>query len=198
MTDVTVPQTKLDAVNLVLWSIGETPVNTLEVSGIRDVANAVLLLDRTTREILAQGWDFNTDENWKLSPDASKNILIPSNALSVDPVDKTRRIVERSNEGVRMLWDKDRHSWEFDAPVLVNITWGMEFDELPETARNYIATRAARQYQAGALGSELVYRFTAQHETEARTAFRREHALVRDANLLRSNPIFHRRHNPRR
>lgn len=196
MTEVTAPQTKLDAVNMVLWSIGETPVNSLDVSGIKDVALAELQLDRVTREVLSKGWDFNTDDEWELTPDQNNNILVPANALRITPCDPTKRVVVRDNGGQLMLWDKDEQSFEFTEPIEVNIVWAYEFDQIPEEARNYIAVRAARLFQAGAMGSELIFKFTELHEREALANFRRAHAKTRRANLLVRDPIFHRRHNP--
>jgi hypothetical protein len=183
---------------MVLWSIGETPVNSLAVEGIRDVALAELVLDRVTREVLSKGWDFNTDSEWEIVPDANDNLLVPANALRLDPTLKYLNYVERDNDGTRMMWDKENHTWDFDETVKFNIVWAFDFDECPETARNYIATRAARLFQAGAMGDELIYKFTEVHEAHARAEFRRAHALTRDANLLSREPAFHRQFNPRR
>lgn len=196
MTVETAPQTKLDAVNMILWSIGETPVNSLDVSGIRDVAIAELKLDETTRRVLSKGWDFNTDDDWELSPDTNGNILMPANALRVDPMDKSLRYVVRDNAGTRMFWDKDEQTWVFTDSVDCFVVWAYEFDEIPEAGRMYIATRAARAFQAGAMGSELLYKFTDRDEREALAEFRRDHALTRNANVLRRDPTFHRFYNP--
>lgn len=194
--DVDAPTTKLDAVNLILWSIGESPVNTIDNTGIKDVELAQTQLDRTTRQVLTRGWDFNSDYEWELTPDASNNILVPSDALRIDPSDKSKRFVERSNGGTRMLWDREDKTWIITEKVEVDIVWGQDFDEVPEAARMYIAVRAARLFQAGAMGSDLIYRFTSDHEAEAKADFRRAHSLTRDANLLRHDPTFRRRWNP--
>jgi hypothetical protein len=196
MTVETAPQTKLDAVNMILWSIGETPVNSLDVSGIRDVAIAELKLDETTRRVLNKGWDFNTDDEWELAADGSGHVLIPANALRVDPMDRSKRYVVRDDAGQRKFWDKDEHTYVIGETVEVKIVWAYEFDEIPESGRMYIATRAARAFQAGAMGSELLYKFTDRDEREALAEFRRDHALVRNANVLKRDPTFHRFHNP--
>jgi hypothetical protein len=200
MTAPSVPLTKLDAVNMMLASIGQAPVSTLAVSGIRDVSIAALALDNVTREVLSKGWHFNTDKNYPLSPNVDGNILVPTGALEIDPSDPTVDAVVRSNGGVRMLWDKDNLTWVFTTTVEVDVVWGYEFEELPTTMRNYIATRAARIFQSQVLGSEVLFQFTEQHESEALFLLMRAEGRTKDRNWFASgadvNRIFHRRSNP--
>ena len=51
--------TELDAINLMLSSIGSDPVSDLDETDV-DVANAKRILEDTSRNIQRQGWDFNT------------------------------------------------------------------------------------------------------------------------------------------
>jgi hypothetical protein len=79
------PLTELEAVNAMLLSIGQAPVNTLNVSGLTDVSVARDKLSEVTRRVLSRGYSFNTDDNYPLSPDAESVILIPKGALKVKP-----------------------------------------------------------------------------------------------------------------
>jgi hypothetical protein len=200
MAAVNAPLSKLDAVNMMLASIGQAPVSTLAVSGIRDVSIAALALDNTTREVLSKGWHFNTDAGYSIAPNVSGNVLVPTGALEIDPSDPTVDAVVRSNDGVLMLWDKDNQTWSFAAPVKCDIVWGFEFEALPTTMRGYIATRAARIFQSQVLGSEVLFQFTAQHEQEALFLLMRAEGRTKDRNWFRSgadvNSIFHRASNP--
>ena len=74
---------KLDAINSMLIGIGEAPVNTLN-SGLQEAEVAAIVLDTISREVQTLGWAFNTDIRYTLSPNNSKNIVLPSNALRVD------------------------------------------------------------------------------------------------------------------
>jgi hypothetical protein len=58
--------TKLEAVNTMLTSIGESPVNTITASTTTDVSIAIQILDNVSREVQSVGWYFNTDTNYKL------------------------------------------------------------------------------------------------------------------------------------
>lgn len=159
----------LDAVNVMLSSIGQAPVNSLDVAGIRDVAIAKLSLDNTNREVQTKGWSFNTDRGLELSVDESSgHILVPHGALWVRPSDASMRYVQRADNGTQKLYDTSTHSFNMSKPVKVDVIWGFPFDDIPQAARQFIATRAARIFQANVIGSDLLFRFTAEHELEAK------------------------------
>jgi hypothetical protein len=46
------------------------------------------------------------------------------------------------------------------------------WDDLPQTARQYIMVKAARAHQARVLGSESLHKFTADEEMELLIAFK--------------------------
>jgi hypothetical protein len=53
--------TELEAVNVLLTTIGEAPVNTLTGNQVTDVTVAKQVLLEISREIQSQGWHFNTE-----------------------------------------------------------------------------------------------------------------------------------------
>ena len=55
------PTTKLEAVNTMLTSIGEQPVQTDDFAGLSDAAIAAQILDNVSRAVQSRGWIFNTD-----------------------------------------------------------------------------------------------------------------------------------------
>ena len=55
---------ELDAVNSILMSVGESPVNTLTTQS-PEVAIAQTTLRQITREIQAEGWSFNSEQSVK-------------------------------------------------------------------------------------------------------------------------------------
>ena len=198
MTNPLVPQTKLDAVNQMLSSIGQAPVNSLDVTGIRDVSQAVLELDTQLRKVLTKGWSFNTDYDFPLTPDGNSNILIPASALHVDPCNPYTDYVERTNSGVRMLYDRKDRTFVIEDDVDCKVVWAFEFDEIPQHARSYIATKAARVWQAHVIGSQLLYQYTKEDELEAKITFMEMEESTEDSNMLTSptevnSVIYHRR-----
>lgn len=163
-----VPLTQLDAVNIMLLSIGQTPVNSLTVSGIKDVAIALTTLHNISRTVQTEGFSFNSDDSYPLSPDVDNVIAIPTNTLKIKPSDRALRYVNRAGN----VYDKDLQSTTLDPTKrnynLFNIVWYLNYEDLPQSARDYIAIRAARVFQARAVGSPELYKFTEDDELLAR------------------------------
>ena len=65
MTTQITPTSELQAVNIMLSSIGEAPVNSITGTTTVDVSTAKNILDETSMSIQSQGWHFNTHENYK-------------------------------------------------------------------------------------------------------------------------------------
>lgn len=201
MTTPTVYSTKLDAVNLMLASIGQSPVNTLTGTLPKDVNKAVVALDSALREVLTQGWSFNSDYDYELTPDGSSKIDIPANAAAVDPTygeDYVPRYDSTGTPGMR-LYDRDKRSFnEFVGDVKVNIIWLYEFEQIPQHARQYIALKSARKFQSGIMASAILHQFTRDDESEAYATFRRIEKRQKNYNINRYSVTVNRRSNPTR
>ena len=52
--------TKIESVNTMLSTIGESPINTLTGTLPVDATLAINILDEVNREVQAQGWKFNS------------------------------------------------------------------------------------------------------------------------------------------
>lgn len=178
--------TKLEAVNTMLFTIGESPTNSLSGKKAVDVVTAERILDTVSREVQGDGWAFNTEKKFPLKRVAfdPKEIPVPPNALHCDPTDKSLNIVVRGSR----LYDNDAHSFVFPNRDMIecDIIWLLPFDQLPEAARQYITVKAARRFQAGAVGSETLDQFTVRDEYDAFRRFRKHNARVRDKNLAQS------------
>lgn len=177
---------ELEAVNEMLMSIGQAPVNTLTVTGIKDVAIARKRLETALRSCLTKGWWFNTDEAYVLSPDLDGNVLIPVNALKVDSDDADLTERELEPKG-RCLYNRADQSFEFTAPVTVRIVWGFRFEAVPQSARDYVATRAGRRFQSKVVGSQVLDRYEQEDEMMAYIALMREERASRKTNLFTGN-----------
>ena len=68
--------TELDAVNSILMSVGESPVNTLTVQS-PEVAIAQKTLQQVCREIQAEGWSYNTENDYPIDLDTNNQCIIP-------------------------------------------------------------------------------------------------------------------------
>ncbi len=201
MTTPTVAQTKLDAVNLMLASIGQSPVNTLTGTLPKDVNKAVVALDNALREVLTQGWSFNSDTEYSMSVDGTNRIAVPASSLQIDPTfgeDYVPRYDSEAPAGM-FLYNRLKNSFnEFTQAVKVNIVWAFEFEQIPQHARQYVATKGARKFQSGIMASAILHQFTRDDESEAYATFRRVEKRQKRFNLNKYSVAVHRHRNPRR
>ncbi|KKL12102.1 hypothetical protein LCGC14_2539140, partial [marine sediment metagenome] len=185
-----------------LMSIGQSPVNTLTDTGIKDVEIARLILHNTSREIQDESWEWNTDYAYEISPDGNDRILVPSNCLSIDPTSRADDWVQRydSANSAQSMYDLNEQTFERTKVLKVDIVWFYSFEQLPNSARNYIAQLAGQKFQAKHVSSELLFKFEENDVQRARAILMRNSHRVRDRNLLVggdfTNVIFHRRRNP--
>lgn len=175
------PMTELAAVNTMLSVIGEAPVNSLEVSGLSDVAIAKTILMESSRAVQEKGWHFNTEDNYELAVDGDGSIALPENILRVDASpEEALDLVQRGNR----LYDRENHTFNIGRSVKCTIVIGLPFTDLPAAARYYITIKAARMFQKRILGSDILERFTQEDEVNAMVALRDADTDVADYNLL--------------
>lgn len=175
--------TELDAVNTLLSIIGESPVNQVENTGVVDAVLAKQLLDETSREVQQQGWSWNVDTKYALAANTSGEIKTPATALNVDPSDPWTDYVNRGGR----LWDRKNHTYNIGKTVKVDITWLLEFKDLPQAARYFITVRAGRKFQDRVVGSEVLNGFNASDERRAWIDLQNHEANVADYNMGRSS-----------
>ncbi|MEE0816804.1 MAG: hypothetical protein U0M13_14210, partial [Desulfovibrio fairfieldensis] len=161
------PTTELEAVNIILSGIGEAPISSFaEVTA--DVSLARNILAEISRETQTEGWQWNTEDDFPLTPDAAKGeIKLPPTAIRVhfrEPDDR-----ELTIRGQR-VYDRVNHSFIFSPGVriLVTLTLLLPFEDLPEAARRYITLKAARVFQERTVGSGTLYDFQQADEARAR------------------------------
>lgn len=179
------PITALEAVNDMLLSIGQGKINSLASSESGDAENAKTALITHSREVQARGWYFNTDYEYTLLPDTTGSILLPEGCLEFSPTPTWRHLTERN----RQLYDRRAHTFKHAAGISVtgSIKWLLEFDTLPQAARTYIHRRAGRAFQVGAIGSDLLYKFTREMEFEALAELTRAHLRTEQPNAIYDN-----------
>ncbi len=185
MATLLTPTTELEAVNVCLANIGESPVSAITGNITVDAALARDLLRQVTREVQTHGFYWNTELNYKLIPNTADNLALPANVLSVDTTgdDKNKDLVARG----RILYDRVKHTYTFSEPVYVDIVVALGFEELPEIARRYIAVRAARIYQERVMGNGSISSFNTSDEDMARAALLAENMEIEDNNMMTGN-----------
>jgi hypothetical protein len=137
--------TELDAVNSILMSVGESPVNTLDTQS-PEVAIAQNTLRQVCREIQSEGWVFNTEYEYPFQVDSSDEVIIPPTVLQLD----LNRYQHADNYDVirrdGKLYDRYSHSYKFPNidTLYCDVIWFFEFQDIPQVFRDYITARAAR------------------------------------------------------
>lgn len=173
------PMTELDAVNQILRAIQEAPVSSLIGEGSIAVTDAVAVLNTVSREVQLDGYTFNTEYNYPLPRSTDGTISIPMNALAIDC--RATATSDPILRGLR-LYDRARHTYTFDTDLKAEkIIFGLPFEELTETSRAYIATRAARQHHNDVVGDPTQNAAHERAELRAFTAFLNEQAIDSDA-----------------
>lgn len=178
--------TELDAVNIMLGTIGESPINSLDAAtGVVDAVTARSILAEVSVQVQEEGWHFNTDYEFDLTPTNDGTIYVPGNAIEVDssPYSSDYDVAIRGNR----LYDRTNKTYVFPSAIKADVTILLEFNELPQAARHYITVRSARVFQNRVVGSQLLTQFTAQDEANALRALRRYEARTADYNILTSN-----------
>lgn len=177
--------TELDAVNIMLGTIGESPINSIEAaSGVSDAIIARQILNEVAIQVQEEGWHFNVETNFVLTPaDPSKEIFVPDNCIEVDAEDTRVDVAIRGNR----LYDRINHTFAFTSDIKCSVVLLLPFEDLPQAARHYITIRAARVFQQRVVGSQVLGAFTEKDEMRARMALRRYESKTADYNILTGN-----------
>lgn len=142
---------RLDAINIVLSSIGAAPVNTINTEIDVDVANADRMMERVSRDIQRKGWDYNTYE-LTLEPDTfTRRIPWITTILSFKATDGG---AYAKREG--FFYDRAQQTFDFLKPIQITAIMAQDFDDLPDCFKNYIAAKSALDFQSHFMGDSTV------------------------------------------
>lgn len=161
--------TELQAVNIMLSAIGESPVNTLSGSGLpQEVVIARTVLNETSVSIQSEGWNFNTQRSVRLVPDTEGYLNAPNNCVHIYPVEPkpSPQVTLRGTK----VFNLSEGSYVFNGPIHVDMVLLLDFNELPQAARQYITMKASRLFQQRFVGSQILDAFTQEEELKARYA----------------------------
>ncbi len=162
----TVPITELEAVNMLLAAVGESAVSSLETATTVDVTQAKNLLSNISREVQQKGWHFNTEWDVVLSLDSNSRIPLGNSILSVYSPSKLTTIRGRSSSPFLYDLDNNTFTWTTSINDAVTITL-LDFEDIPQTARQYITAKASRIFQEEIIGQVAAETVNRQEEAEA-------------------------------
>lgn len=171
--------TKLDAINIILSAIGADPVNTIDTEIDVDVANACRHLDKASRDIQRKGWDFNT-----------YHLTLESEAFSQRipwiPTIIAHKATDGGSYAKRGDWfyDIQNQTFEFSHPITIDAVMAVDFDDLPDSFKNYITAKAALDFQAHYMGDTTVAQDLAYALQEAYQEIVAYDMNMQDTNML--------------
>ena len=160
---------ELPAVNQILASVGQAPVTTLDQTN-PDVAIAYDTLLQVSREVQAEGWSFNTEENIKETPDVNGNIAYPNNVLQMDLTNNSSNYNKDVIKKNGRLYDKIEHTDVWTGDVYVDKLFWYDWIDLPTVMQDYIVARAAVVVSSRIVGDETQYEMLQQREAHSRSA----------------------------
>ena len=173
--------TEASAINLMLASIGERPLDNVNDSSRLDVVRARAALNETNVLVQSRGWWFNEAEKVPLTPNNAGEYDLPPNVVKVDAYyEYIDKFVQRG----KRLYNKVDRTYIGNTDILY-VSWVelLPFNDLPESARLYIARRAGVVYQTRAVGSPVLFEFTEQAAEEAWGLLQNEETEHVDTNL---------------
>ena len=155
---------ELPAVNEILASVGQAPVTTLDQTN-PDVAIAYDTLLNTSREVQAEGWTFNTEEFYELTPNGDGEIIIANNILQIDLHDEKDNQYEAIRRNGK-LYEKINHTYDWSTwdKVACDIVWFFDWVALPRPIQDYITARAAAIVSSRIVGDPRQYQILSQKE----------------------------------
>jgi hypothetical protein len=177
---------EMTAVNILLDIIGEMPVNHIEGSTNADVIRARRNIAEASRSIQVKGWHFNTNRNVTLTTADDGTISLPTNVLTFDATRPTDDYVVREGK----VFDRINGSFDIGINVVADLTVLLDFENLPEPARQYITMVAGRRFSNRTAPDRLVYSFVKEDENEARATFMDWDISSADHNVLRDPAIL--------
>lgn len=172
----------LASINILLQTTNELPIeNTDDLTKSTTAQLAEMTINEIKKEVLSEGWHFNTDSNYSFPPNTLGAIAIPYNVLDIVASNGKNYIMRDWK-----LYDKDNFSFVFDEAVECDVVWDMDFNSLTHPIRRYITIKAARVFQARIIGDQAAYAYTTADEEDALQTARRSEGRTGRYNMLES------------
>lgn len=168
----------LTAVNLILPALGEHPVTSISVKH-PTLAVIIPQVDAQRRAFLLRGWWFN-EYKTTLYPDSEGGIALPTGLLSFIP--------DSVNCAVRggALFNTDTLDFLWDSSVTGSIIMDLEFDELPDSAAQYVMYSALVTAYVTDIGLEQVVQVWGNAANAAQASVTAEHLRNKRYSTLKS------------
>lgn len=187
MSDITtlLPTTELEAVNAMLDTIGEAPIDSLIDIEAPDAGTALRRLRVASKAVQLIGWEWNTELDVVITPNGDGHLVLPNNTLKVIAAqcDSTMRLTHRGDK----LYDKKNQTYIFTKTAKATLIVALLFEEMPEAARQYVMLTAADKFQDGVLGSPTLDKEAEESRMQALQSLEAAESEAGQYNILTDN-----------
>ena len=172
-------ETELSSVNSILMAIGQAPITRIchkqgdEFVYVNpEVAFVHSLLMEVNSDVQNEGWVFNRENHFPLTPQENGEIKLAENILRMDVTEnqvyRTTDLVKRGDR----LYDKMNHTYIFDPlkTIYFDIVWKWDYEDLPSVFKRYITLRASGRAATQLVTNPQLVQLLATQEAQARAA----------------------------
>jgi hypothetical protein len=158
----------LEAVNVMLQTIGELPINTLDEQQIPEASMAERTLLQTHREGQIKGWSWNREIDRTFPVDSQQGVRLPENVLRFAP-----NLYEgggRWEMRGRRIFDSETKSYALPAnitSITASVVVGLSWDDSPEAYNRWATMSAARIFAARTMAADSTINYAAAEERAA-------------------------------
>jgi hypothetical protein len=179
--------TELNAVNSILGAIGQTPVQSLDLEN-PETSFVYQLLQECNRDVQDEGWVFNREQHYPLTPNSTGEIHIPANILRMDvsenDIYRTTDVVKRDGK----LYDKLYHTYKFKRTIYFDIVWLFPFSDLPSVFQRYITSKASGRAATQLVSNPQLTQLLTSQEAQTRAACIEYECNQGDHNMMDFQP----------
>lgn len=163
----TLTDTELSAVNQILGAVGQAPITTLDQTN-PDIDIVYETLIQVNREVQAEGWAFNKELEYPLTPDTNQEILVPNNILQITlsdlPENRAIDVTPRSGK----LYNKSDHTFIWSRELKCDIIWLYNFVDTPQPFKDYVTARSSTIASTRLIGDSDQFKLLRDREATAR------------------------------
>lgn len=168
-----VPLQLLEAINLILPKLGEHRVTRVDIKH-PTIAIIVPEIENTLKALLLKGWWFN-EFKYTGIPDSEGYITLGSDAITFTPLVSEPFATLRNGK----LYNPENLDYTWDAPVTGIVKQLIPFDEIPESAQQFVLYSACVDAFATDIGASQELSIWSGHATTAYSDLLAEHIRQR-------------------
>ena len=187
---------KLEAVNVCMRAIGREGVDSLE-SGDLDAEDANKIIDIVSQRFQynqGNGWWFNREPNWNMTPDSNGEVNLPNNTLAVLQCyglnDKKIPMTMRAGK----LYSTWNHTFDLrshvnrDGNIRLTLVMMLPFEHLPTSVMKAITYQAACEFIVSKDADKTKLQTHQVIASQLLTSVQAEQSAQKRLNMLVHNP----------